>query len=52
MDWDSAKKHCKERNWQWTLDFIDQARQEMESLEDKIKKLEANYQKLNEKHIR
>ncbi len=40
MDWDSAKKHCKNRNWDWSLDLIHQVQKEMEELETKIKKLE------------
>tara|TARA_Y100001968_G_scaffold3692_1_gene3221 strand:+ start:98 stop:262 length:165 start_codon:yes stop_codon:yes gene_type:complete len=40
MDWDSAKKHCNEQNWQWSLDFITQAQKEMEELEMKLKKFE------------
>ena len=40
MDWESAKKHCTERNWQWSLDLINQAKKEVEELEAKIKKLE------------
>ena len=40
MDWDSARKHCKDKNWQWSLDLINQTQQEMEELEKKVKKLE------------
>ncbi len=40
MDWESAKKHCKDRNWDWTLSIINQAQKEMEELEEKVKKLE------------
>ncbi len=40
MDWDSAKKHCIDRNWQWSLDLIYKAQKEMEALEAKVKKLE------------
>jgi len=40
MDWDSAKKHCKNRNWDWSLALIHQVQKEMEELEAKIKKLE------------
>ena len=40
MDWDSAKKHCKDRNWDWSLDFINQAQREMEELTQKLNKLE------------
>lgn len=42
MDWESAKNHCIERNWQWSLEFINQAQNEMEELEDKVKQLEVN----------
>ena len=41
MDWNSAKKHCTERNWKWSYEFICQAQKEMEILEEKIKKHEA-----------
>ncbi len=40
MDWDSAKEHCTERNWQWSLALINQAQKEMEELEEKVKKME------------
>ncbi|WP_269622681.1 hypothetical protein [Prochlorococcus marinus] len=40
MDWLAAKKHCTQRNWQWTLKLIKQAEQEMEEMEKKIKILE------------
>jgi len=40
MDWDGAKKHCIEKNWQWSLDLIIQAQKEMEDLEAKLKKME------------
>ena len=40
MDWDSAKQHCNERNWQWSLELINQAQKEMEDLETKLKKCE------------
>ena len=40
MDWESAKKHCTERNWKWSLELIDQAEKEMKELEDKVKKYE------------
>ena len=40
MDWDSAKKHCQDRNWDWSLDLINKAQKEMEELEEKVKKLE------------
>ena len=40
MDWESARKHCKEKNWQWSLELINQAQLEMEELEKKVKKLE------------
>ena len=46
MDWDSAKQHCTERNWQWSLELITQAQQEMEDLEMKLKKCE-DQQKAN-----
>ena len=25
MNWESAKKHCIDRNWQWSLELIKQA---------------------------
>ena len=37
MDWESARKHCKEKDWQWSLELINQAQQEMEELEKKVK---------------
>ncbi len=40
MDWETAKKHCKERNWDWSLELINKAQKEMEALEAKVKKLE------------
>ncbi len=40
MDWESARKHCIERNWNWTLDVIDQAEKEIKELEEKLKKCE------------
>ncbi len=40
MDWDSARNHCKDRNWDWSLDFINQVQKEMQELEEKVKKLE------------
>ena len=46
MDWDSAKRHCNERNWQWSLELINQAQKEMEALETKLKKCE-DQQKAN-----
>ncbi len=46
MDWDSAKQHCTERNWQWSLELIRQAKKEMEELETKLKRCE-DQQKAN-----
>ena len=46
MDWESAKKHCTERNWNWSLALIDQAEKEMQELEGKLKKYE-DQQKAN-----
>ena len=40
MDWESAKQHCKDRNWEWSFNFIHQAEQEMKALEEKLKKCE------------
>ena len=40
MNWLSAKEYCEKRNWQWTLDLINQAQKEMQGLEEKIKQLE------------
>ncbi len=39
MDWEIEKKHCKERNWQWTLALIEKCQKEMEELETENKKL-------------
>ncbi|KGG13388.1 MULTISPECIES: hypothetical protein [Prochlorococcus] len=41
MDWEAAKKHCINRNWQWSLDLINQAEKEMIALQEKVRKLEA-----------
>ncbi len=41
MDWEAAKKHCKERKWDWSLNFILEAQEEVMQLEEKLKKLEA-----------
>ena len=46
MDWDSAKQHCTERNWHWSLELINQVQKEMEDLEKKLKKCE-DQQKAN-----
>ena len=46
MDWDSAKQHCSERNWNWSLDFINKAEKETKDLEERLKKLE-DQQKAN-----
>ncbi len=46
MDWDSAKRHCTVRNWQWSLELIKQAQTEMEDLEIKLKKCQ-DQQKAN-----
>ena len=46
MDWDSAKQHCTEQNWQWSLELINQAQKEMQDLETKLKKCE-DQQKAN-----
>ncbi len=40
MDWESAKKHCEERNWEWSLELILEAEKEMSELKDKLKKCE------------
>ena len=40
IDWESAKRHCKERNWSWSLELIDEAQKEMHDLEAKLKKYE------------
>ena len=49
MDWESAKKHCVERNWQWSLQLIKQAQKEVNYLEYKLETLEKNYKKLSDK---
>ena len=46
MDWDTAKQHCTDRNWQWSLELISQAQKEMEDLEKRLKKCE-DQQKAN-----
>ena len=40
MNWKAAKNHCIEKNWQWSLDLIVKAQNEMDALEAKVKKLE------------
>ncbi len=40
MDWESAKKHCIDRNWQWSLEVLNQAHDEMKELEGRLKKCE------------
>ena len=39
MDWDAARAHCKEKNWNWTLDLIDTYQKEMEELKGENVKL-------------
>lgn len=39
MDWESAKQYCKDRNWDWSLELINQAQKEMEELAAENKKL-------------
>ncbi len=39
MDWNGARKHCQEKDWQWTLDLIDKYQKEMEELKDQSLKL-------------
>ncbi len=39
MDWQSAKQHCKERDWQWSLDLINKVQKEMEDLEAEVQRL-------------
>jgi len=34
MDWNAARKHFQEKDWKWTLDFIDNYQKEMEELKD------------------
>tara|TARA_B100000700_G_C14794326_1_gene737455 strand:- start:408 stop:572 length:165 start_codon:yes stop_codon:yes gene_type:complete len=40
MDWELARQHCAERNWEWSLGLIDQAEKEIKELEQKLKKCE------------
>ncbi len=40
MDWKSARAHCIERNWEWSLNLINQAEKEIHELEEKLKKCE------------
>ena len=40
MDWEAAKRHCSERDWEWSLDLINQAETEMKELEERLKKCE------------
>ena len=46
MDWDSAKQYFIDRNWQWSLELINQAQKEIEPPETKQKKFE-DQQKAN-----
>ena len=39
MNWEAEKKHCIERNWQWSLALIDRCQKEIEVLEAENKKL-------------
>ncbi len=39
MNWNSAKEHCKERDWKWTLNLIDIYQKEMEELKKENLKL-------------
>ena len=39
MDWDAARKHCIERGWEWTLDWIVACQKELEELKDENVKL-------------
>ena len=39
MDWNTARKHCTENNWNWTLDLIDKYQKEMEELKEENVKL-------------
>ena len=39
MNWDAAREHCKEKNWKWTLDLIENYQKEMEELKDENVKL-------------
>ena len=34
MDWDAARAHCKEKNWKWTLDLIEEYQKDIEELKD------------------
>ncbi len=40
MDWESARKHCIERNWHWSLELIETAEKEINELEERLKKCE------------
>ena len=40
MDWDAAKKHCVERNWQWSLNLIDKCQKELINTIDLYKNLQ------------
>ncbi len=41
MDWESAKKHCIDRNWEWSLDLIEKCQKEIEDLKAENEKLKA-----------
>ena len=42
MIWDSIKRHFNERNWHWSLSLVNQAQEEVEQLETKLKECEDN----------
>ena len=39
MDWDAARKHCIDKDWQLSLDLIDKCQEEMGELKDENVKL-------------
>ena len=39
IDWNTARNHCIEKNWNWTLDLLDKYHKEMEELKEENVKL-------------
>lgn len=39
MDWNTARKHCTDRDWKWAIDLINKCQTEMQELKDENIKL-------------
>ena len=48
MDWQAAKEHCKEKNWEWSLNLINKAEKEMSDLQKKYKALQDSSSRKNQ----